>query len=76
MLSNKNKSDLPPLDSNPPADDPEDRYVKYVPKTEFGRRMLELRRAVEASGVKMLTREEVRAEVRARRGGVDDSDLY
>lgn len=51
--------------------DSADRQVNYTPKTEFGRRMLELRRKIEASGEKLLTLDEVREEVRARRGGVE-----
>ncbi|MGI8907869.1 MAG: hypothetical protein ACR2IE_15415 [Candidatus Sumerlaeaceae bacterium] len=54
-----------------PADPNEDRHIQYEPRTELGKRMLEWRRKIEASGEKLLTLEEVREEVRARRGGMD-----
>ena len=64
MIRNKDIVNLPRLAA-------EDRYTNYKPRTEFGRRMLELRRAIEDSGEKMLTSEQVNEEVRLRRGGAD-----
>lgn len=46
----------------------ESRRVKAEPKTEFGKRMLKLRRAIEDSDVELLTLEEISEEVRDRRG--------
>lgn len=51
--------------------DKQNRHVQYEPRTDFGRRMLELRRRVEASGERLLALDEIRKEVRLRRGGRD-----
>jgi hypothetical protein len=47
------------------------RRLTGTPKTEFGRRIMELRRAVEDSDVPLLTIEQIREEVRERRGERD-----
>jgi len=44
----------------------------YQPKTELGRKLIELRRAYIESGGKLMTQDEILAEVRQRRGGIDD----
>jgi hypothetical protein len=44
----------------------------FHPRTELGRRLVELRRAYVEAGGKLLTLEEIEAEVRERRGGVGD----
>lgn len=45
----------------------------YQPRTELGRRLIELRRAYIQSGGKLMTQDEILAEVRRRRGeDVDD----
>jgi hypothetical protein len=43
---------------------------EWTPKTERGKRMLELRNKFIESGGKLLSREEVLEEVRSRRGGL------
>ena len=45
---------------------------QYQPRTELGRKLIELRRAYLASGGKCLTQDEILAEVRRRRGEVVD----
>jgi hypothetical protein len=44
----------------------------YQPRTELGRRLIELRRAYVEGGGKLLSWEEIDAESRERRGGVAD----
>ena len=44
--------------------------IDFVPTTEFGRRLLELRRRAIASGQPLLTREELERELAERRGGL------
>lgn len=44
--------------------------IDYVPRTEFGRELLELRRRIIASGQALLTREEFERELAERRGGL------
>ena len=44
----------------------------YQPRTELGRRLIELRRAYIESGGKLMTQDEILAEVRQRRGESDD----
>jgi len=48
--------------------------IDFVPTTEFGRRLQELRRQATAEGQPLLTREEVEREVAERRGGVYGRD--
>ena len=48
--------------------------IDFVPTTEFGRRLLELRRRALAEGQPLLTREELARELAERRGGVDVGD--
>jgi len=40
----------------------------YVPQTEFGRKLLKLREEAIAKGMKLLTEDEILAEIRSRRG--------
>ena len=56
----------PPANPQPGNDD-----TDFVPTTEFGRRLLELRRRAIAAGQPLLTREELEREIAERRGGVD-----
>lgn len=42
----------------------------YQPRTELGRKLIELRRAYIQAGGKLLSWDEINAEVRERRGGV------
>jgi hypothetical protein len=49
---------------------PRDATAVFVPKTEFGRKLLAIREAAIKEGMKLLTDDEVIAEVRARRGDV------
>lgn len=44
----------------------------YQPRTELGKRLLALRQAYVASGGRLLSAEELDAELRARRGGAGD----
>lgn len=44
----------------------------YQPRTEMGRKLIELRRAYIENGGALMTQDEVLAEVRRRRGEVDD----
>ena len=44
----------------------------YQPKTELGRKLIELRRAYIEGGGKLMTQDEILAEVRERRGEIDD----
>lgn len=44
----------------------------YQPRTELGRRLIGLRRAYIESGGKLMTQDEILAEVRQRRGESDD----
>lgn len=44
----------------------------YQPKTELGRKLIELRRAYVEGGGKRMSWDEIDAEVRERRGGVAD----
>ena len=44
----------------------------YQPRTELGRKLIELRRAYIESGGKLVSWDEVNAEVRERRGGIAD----
>jgi hypothetical protein len=44
----------------------------YQPKTELGRKLIELRRAYIEGGGNLMTWDEINAEVRERRGGVAD----
>ena len=43
----------------------------YQPRTELGRKLIELRRAYIESGGKLMTQDEILAEVRRRRGESD-----
>jgi hypothetical protein len=45
----------------------------YQPRTELGRKLIELRRAYILGGGKLLSWDEVSEEVRERRGGVSDA---
>ena len=45
----------------------------YVPRTELGRRLLALRRTYVQGGGRLLSWDEIDAEVRLRRGGVTDA---
>lgn len=47
---------------------------RWVPRTDFGRRLLALRQEAIRSGVRVLTRDEVLEEVRRRRGELDDEE--
>lgn len=50
-----------------------DRVVDhYQPRTDLGRKLIELRRAHVQQGGKLLSWEEIDAEVRERRGGAAD----
>ncbi len=44
----------------------------YQPRTELGRKLVELRRAYIESGGKLMSWDEIDAEARERRGGVAD----
>jgi hypothetical protein len=44
----------------------------YQPRTELGRKLIELRQAYLASGGKLMTQDEILADVRQRRGEDDD----
>ncbi len=44
----------------------------YRPRTELGRRLLELRRKYIAGGGRLLSEDEIEIEIRSRRGGVMD----
>lgn len=44
----------------------------YQPRTELGRKLIELRRAYVEGGGKLMSWDEINAEVRERRGGVAD----
>lgn len=57
----------------PPEAEPVDD-IDFVPTTEFGRRLLELRRRAIADGLPLLTRAELEREVAERRSGVIDRD--
>ncbi len=46
--------------------------ANYKPRTALGRRLLDLRRAFIADGGRLLSWEEIDAEVRERRGGLAD----
>jgi hypothetical protein len=46
--------------------------IDFVPTTDFGRRLLELRRRAIADGQPLLTRGELEREVAERRGGIFD----
>lgn len=50
----------------------------FVPKTELGKRLLDLRNRAIASGIRLLSEDEVLEEVRRRRGEIEDNekDLY
>ncbi|PZN80386.1 MAG: hypothetical protein DM484_09905 [Candidatus Methylumidiphilus alinenensis] len=45
---------------------------RYQPRTELGHKLIELRRAYVESGGKLMTWDEINAEVREHRGGVAD----
>ncbi|MFQ3611054.1 MAG: hypothetical protein SNJ72_06095 [Fimbriimonadales bacterium] len=45
----------------------------YQPRTELGRRLLELRRAYISKGGRLLSVDEVEEEVHSRRGGAEDA---
>lgn len=44
----------------------------YQPRTELGRKLIELRRAYIQSGGKLMTQDEILAEIRQRRGEAGD----
>jgi hypothetical protein len=48
---------------------------EFVPRTELGRRLWELRKKIVASGEPLLSRDEIEREVAERRGGVSEHDL-
>jgi len=50
----------------------DDLAEHYVPRTEIGRLALVARRAYIERGGKLLSQDEINAEVRRRRGGVPD----
>ena len=50
----------------------DDLVDHYRPRTELGRKLIELRRAYIESGGKLMTQDEILAEVRERRGDHDD----
>lgn len=48
--------------------------LDFVPTTDFGRRLLALRRQAIAEGQPLLTREELEREIAERRGGIYGCD--
>lgn len=46
----------------------------FVPKTELGKKLLEIRMRAIAKGMKLLTTDEILEEVRRRRGELEDED--
>lgn len=54
---------------NPFVDDNK-MSVEYVPKTDFGRKLMSIRRAYIEGGGKILNEQEFEAELRVRRGGI------
>lgn len=46
----------------------------FVPTTDFGRQLLEIRRRAIAKGQPLLTREELEREIAERRGGIYGCD--
>jgi hypothetical protein len=48
--------------------------TEFVPRTDFGRRLAALRNEAIASGMRLLTQDEVLEEVNRRRGEVTDND--
>jgi len=50
----------------------------YAPKTEFGKRLVALRRKAIASGLRLLTEDEILEEVKQRRGEFEEleTDLH
>ena len=49
-----------------------DHKEEYIPKTEFGRELMAIRREYILSGGELLNDEEVETEIRELRGGIDD----
>lgn len=52
----------------------EDAPDDFQPKTEFGRRLLEIRKQIVASGEPLLDWEGIQREVAERRGGVQQDE--
>jgi hypothetical protein len=52
--------------------------LEYVPRTAFGRKLVELRNKALAAGMRLFSEEEVLEEVKRRRGELEDNeaDLY
>jgi hypothetical protein len=52
----------------------DEKAPSFPPRTPLAKRLWELRQAVLASGMPLLTLEEIRQELQARRGGVLDEE--
>jgi hypothetical protein len=52
----------------------DEKASSFIPRTPLAKRLLELRREVLASGIPLLTLDEIRQELQARRGGVLDEE--
>jgi hypothetical protein len=48
--------------------------LSFIPRTPLAKRLWELRQEVLASGMPLLTLDEIRQELQARRGGVLDEE--
>ena len=55
-----------------------DEHKKFVPRTALGRKLLSLRKRAIASGMRLLSEDEVLEEVRRRRGETknDETNVY
>jgi hypothetical protein len=61
-----------PIEQPDSADIPLDEVTAtYAPRTELGRRLLELRAEIVRSGIPLLSWDEIEREVAERRGGVE-----
>ena len=52
----------------------DEKALSFTPRTPLAKRLWELRQEVLASGMPLLSLEEIRQELRARRGGVLDEE--
>ena len=63
-------AEMPAARASPPAEGVTfDDGIDYVPRTDFGRRLLEIRRRIIASGGALRSRQELEREIAERRGG-------
>lgn len=48
---------------------------KFRPKTKLGRALMEIRERILASGTKLMSMDEIVAEVESRRGGIENKNI-